>query len=218
VAAPISVLIVEDHAVLAEALTARVDREQDIRVVGCTAAAAQVPSMVEVRRPDVVLIDVELGNNNGLDLIGPIHDQPSGAKVVVLTCRSDTETMLTALRRGASAFVPKSAPIADLLCAIRTVAMGDMWVSPAVLGRILPEVLQASEGKQAKSQMPALTDREREVLTLMVEGYANPAIAERLHLSIHTVRTHAHNLQRKLNVHSKLAAVALAHEFGFTKI
>jgi DNA-binding NarL/FixJ family response regulator len=66
--------------------------------------------------------------------------------------------------------------------------------------------------------MPALTDREREVLTLMVEGYANPAIAERLHLSIHTVRTHAHNLQRKLNVHSKLAAVALAHEFGFTKV
>ena len=213
-ATPTAVLIVEDHAVLSEALVARVDREHDIRVVGSTSSASQVLPMVEARRPDVVLVDVELGDDNGLDLIEPIRVKPSCPRIVVLTCRSDTDTVVSALRQGASAFVPKTAPVDDLLLAIRTVAVGDLWVSPAVLSRILPEVLLAQDGRNTKEEIPALTDREREVLTLMVEGFPNAAIAEHLHLSIHTVRTHAHNLQRKLNVHSKLAAAALAHRLG----
>jgi len=102
----------------------------------------------------------------------------------------------------------------DLLAAIRTAAGGELWVSPAVLSRMLPEVLPASGGNTVKDPLPLLTDREREVLSLMVEGLANAAIAQRLHLSIHTVRTHAHNVQTKLNVHSKLAAVAVAHRSG----
>ena len=98
--------------------------------------------------------------------------------------------------------------------AIRTVAGGDIWVSPEMLSQVLPEVLMAGDGRAAQNHVPALTDREREVLTLMVEGLPNAAIAQRLHLSVHTVRTHTHNLQRKLNVHSKLAAVAYAHRAG----
>ncbi len=213
-AEPIAVLIVEDHAVLSEALTARVGREQDINVVGSTSEASQVLSMVEARRPDVVLVDVELGEDNGLELIEPIRARPLSPRVVVLTCRSDTKTVVTALRQGASAFVPKAAPVDDLLLAIRTVVGGHLWVSPAVLSQVLPEVLLARDRRTPTDDMAVLTDREREVLTLMVEGLPNGAIAERLHLSVHTVRTHAHNLQRKLKVHSKLAAVALADQLG----
>jgi len=214
VSEPTAVLIVEDHAVLLEALTARVEREQDIRVVGYASSAAEVMSIVEARRPEVVLLDVELGDDNGLDLIEQIKAKPFSPKVVVLTCRSDTETIMASLRQGASAFVPKAAPIEDLLLAIRAVVGGSLWLSPGVLSQVLPEVLMAADAHVTKDQIPALTDREREVLTLMVDGLANAAIAQRLHLSVHTVRTHTHNLQRKLNVHSKLAAVAYAHRIG----
>ena len=110
--------------------------------------------------------------------------------------------------------MPKAAPMAELVQAIRTVTAGEIWVSPAVLSRMLPAVLPSADGTKAENRVFLLTGAEREVLALMVNGLANAAIAERLHLSIHTVRTHVHNLQKKLNVHSKLAAIALAHRMG----
>lgn len=210
----ISVLLVEDHASLCEALTARMEREDDIRVVGTASAPAEAMSMIGILRPDVVVLDVELGLSNGLELIRRIQSDATSSKVVVLTCRSDTATVVVAFREGAQGFVHKSAPIEELLCAIRNAARGELWAAPSVLTKLLPHMLAAPGHVAGGPQFDRLTDREREVLSLMVEGMANAAIAERLHLSIHTVRTHAHNVQTKLKVRSKLAAVALVHQKG----
>jgi DNA-binding NarL/FixJ family response regulator len=211
---PTAVLIVEDHPILSEALSVRMEREGDLRVVGSTPSASQVLPMVAAARPDIVLLDIELGEDNGTDLIDDLRALPRGPKVVVLTCRTDNATAMSAISRGASAFVPKAAPMEELVQAIRTVTAGELWVSPAVLSRMLPTVLPGAPGTKAENRLLLLTEREREVLAMMVNGLPNAAIAERLHLSIHTVRTHVHNLQKKLNVHSKLAAVAFAHRMG----
>jgi DNA-binding NarL/FixJ family response regulator len=209
-----TVLIVEDHAVLSEALTVRMERQPDISVVGSTASSAQVIPLIASRRPDVVVLDLELGTDNGADLVPEIRAHPSAPAIVILTSRCDTETAVSAFRQGASAYVRKDAPIEDLLVAIRTVAGGELWLSTSMLSEILPEILPSPAKSRAEDRLPLLTDREREVLTLMVDGLPNAAIAEKLHLSVHTVRTHAYNLQTKLNVHSKLAAVAFAHQAG----
>ena len=211
---PTAVLIVEDHPILSEALSVRMEQESDLRVVGSTPSPNQVLPMVAAAQPDIVLLDIELGEDNGTDLLDDLRALPHGPKVVVLTCRTDNATVMTAITKGASAFVPKAAPMAELVQAIRTVTAGEIWVSPVVLSRMLPAVLPSADGTKAENRLFLLTEREREVLALMVNGLANAAIAERLHLSIHTVRTHVHNLQKKLNVHSKLAAIALAHRMG----
>ena len=211
---PTAVLIVEDHPILSEALSVRMEQEGDLRVVGSTPSRSQVLPMVAASRPDIVVLDIELGEHNGTDLLDDLRALPHGPKVVVLTCRTDNATALTAITKGASGFVPKAAPMAELVQAIRTVTAGEIWVSPAVLSRMLPAVLPAANGTTSENRLHLLTDREREVLALMVDGLPNAAIAEHLHLSIHTVRTHVHNLQKKLNVHSKLAAIAFAHRMG----
>jgi DNA-binding NarL/FixJ family response regulator len=213
-ARPIAVLIVEDHLVLSEALIARIDQESDLRVVGAAWSRTQVTFMVGARRPDVVVLDLGLGDYDGIELIQPMRARSTGPRVVVLTGHDDTATALTALRHGASAFVSKAAPIGDLLQAIRTVAGGEPWISPAMVSRLLPELLAGAGEYLAEEQFPLLSHREREVLALMVDGLSNAAIAARLHISVHTARTHVHNLQKKLNVHSQLAAVALARQTG----
>jgi two-component system NarL family response regulator len=207
-------LIVEDHAVFCEALTARIDRETDLRVVGSVSTCAQVLPAVATTRPDIVLLDIELGNDLGTEIIEELTKDLRAPKVVVLTCRTDSATAMAAISKGASAFVHKAATMEELLFAIHTAAAGEIWVSPTMLSRMLPALIPSNGRAMADNRLLQLTDREREVLVLMVNGLPNSAIAERLHLSIHTVRTHVHNLQKKLNVHSKLAAVAVAHSVG----
>ena len=209
---PIQILIVGDHADLSQALAARIDLESDCRIVGAT-PPDQAMSVIAVFQPEVVVLDIWLGDDDGVELIEPMATQ-HGPGVVVLTSRADIASAITAFREGASAIVPKDAPIQYLLQAIRTVAAGDLWVLPSMSGPLHPEVLLAPGAQSTERWLAAFTDRERDVLALMVEGFSDAAIAERLHVSIRTVRTHVHSLEKKLDVRSRLAVVALAHEVG----
>ena len=134
--------------------------------------------------------------------------------VVVLTCHDDAETTERAMRYGASGFVRKVAPVQELVEAIRWAARGEVWMSPPLLTRLLAGWSGPARPEGDADRLARLTDREHEVLQLMVDGLAYGAIAARLNLSVHTVRTHAHNLQAKLGAHSNLAAVSYALEAG----
>ena len=207
----IRVLIVDDHRVFAEAIAARLQTEPDLRVVGQANTAAQALDAVETLDPDVVLMDVELGADDGIELAGRLRATYPTLAVIVVSFLTDTARVGQAVRAGAAGWVTKDAPTEELLGAIRGVAVGESWIPPRLLTGVLRELLTTRRMvDEDEERLVRLTPRERTVLDMMADGLDRSAIAERMFLSTNTVRTHVQNIFAKLNVRSSLEAVALA--------
>ncbi|MGH2784691.1 MAG: response regulator [Actinomycetota bacterium] len=207
----IRVLIVDDHRVFAEAIAARLQTEPDLRVVGQANTAAQALDAVETLDPDVVLMDVELGADDGIELAGRLRATYPTLAVIVVSFLTDTTRVGQAVRAGAAGWVTKDAPTEELLGAIRGVAVGESWIPPRLLTGVLRDLLTTRRMvDEDEERLVRLTPRERTVLDMMADGLDRSAIAERMFLSTNTVRTHVQNIFAKLNVRSSLEAVALA--------
>jgi two-component system NarL family response regulator len=208
----ISVLLADDHELFAEALQTRLSREPDLRPVRVAYTADQVRLHVRRDQPRVVVLDMAFGAEGGLVLAEHVRDVSPDSRIVMLTGVDAVSSVVAALRCGVRAWLPKTVKPEQLVRAIRGVTRGEAWVPPDLLGRVLDAVLGG--GSAARDPLTALTPREREVLQCMVDGFSRPQIAQRLHVSAHTVRTHTQNLLAKLGVHSTLEAVALALRHG----
>jgi DNA-binding NarL/FixJ family response regulator len=208
----ISVLVGDDHAVFADALQARLARERDIGPITVAYGAREIVHEAAAGQPAVVILDVVLGDVSGLDLIEKIHRVSSESKVMMLTAMAAVDDVVTALTRGARAWLPKTIDSDRLVRVVRGVQRGEAWLSPDLLGRVLTELTARASGRP--NPLAILTPRESEVLQCMVDGLSRPEIAVRLGLSANTVRTHTQNLIAKLEVHSTLEAVALALRHG----
>jgi DNA-binding NarL/FixJ family response regulator len=209
---PISVLVGDDHAVFADALQARLARERDIGPITVAYTARTVVHEAAAGKPAVVILDVVLGDANGLDLIEEIHRVSPESKVMMLTAMAGLEDVVTALIRGARAWLPKTIDSDRLVRVVRGVHRGEAWLAPDLLGRVLTELTARASGRP--NPLAVLTARESEVLQCMVDGLSRPEIAVRLGMSANTVRTHTQNLIAKLGVHSTLESVALALRHG----
>ena len=208
-AAAVRVAIVDDHAVLASSLGMVLDAEPDLESVGTAATLEKARSLLATSSPDVVLIDHRLPDGDGVAAIGELREVAPEARFVVLTASTADAVLVAAIEAGASGFVSKTRDLGDVTSAVRAAAAGESVISPEMLARLLPR-LRATEPLPHDS----LTDRERQVLTLLAEGLSNAAIAERLVVSVHTVRNHVANLSAKLGAHSKLEALAIAVREG----
>ena len=194
---PTRVLIVEDHRVVAEGLAALINHQADMKVVGSVGTVAEcIPAAAELN-PDVVLVDFRLPDGSGPDAAAAIRGIRPAAKMIFLTRES-----------GASAFLHKSKAAADVVAAIRDVARGKMLITPRTIATLL------TKRRSIEAQLERLTPREKEVLTLMAEGFPSRAIAAELGISYTTIRTHIRSLGSKLAVHSKLEAIVKARELG----
>jgi DNA-binding NarL/FixJ family response regulator len=213
-AQPTRVLIVDDHALFAEALAARLSREPDLVLLPIAPDVRRALALVATERPHVVVLDLMLGAESGIKVLDQVRAGYPGIRVVMLTAVGDVESMAQAIRRGAVGWLPKTES-ADLVArVIRSAARGGGWIPPDVLGDVLRR-LAAGDTPDGGSQLPAeLTPREREVLQCMVDGLNRAEIAGRLGLSANTVRTHTQNLLAKLDVHSALEAITLAMRAG----
>jgi DNA-binding NarL/FixJ family response regulator len=209
---PISVLVGDDHAVFADALQARLARECDIGPITVAYSARNVVREAAAGKPAVVILDVVLGDANGLDLIEEIHRASPESKVIMLTAMAGLEDVVAALTRGARAWLPKTIDSDRLVRVVRGVHRGEAWLAPELLGRVLTELTSRASGRP--NPLAVLTARESEVLQCMVDGLSRPETAVRLGLSANTVRTHTQNLLAKLGVHSTLESVALALRHG----
>lgn len=209
----ISVLVVDDHAVFAQALQVRLSREPDLRPVWVAETAEQARTRLTAGRPTVVVLDVLLGEVSGVDLAADIGVLSPETRVVMLTGVDSTDLVVAALLHGARAWVSKTVHAEHLVRVIRGVAYGEVWLAPDLLGRILTELLARSVPPEP-DPFAGLTVRERDVLQCMVDGLSRPEIALRLHISTNTVRTHTQNLLAKLGAHSTLESVALALRHG----
>ncbi|MCK8680148.1 MULTISPECIES: response regulator transcription factor [Streptomyces] len=235
----IRVLVVDDHRIFAESLAAALAAEPDVEVAAAGSGPAALRCLeraaAEGRRFDVALVDADLGVPGGVARAAAPRAVPDGAeaavdgislvagvrrarpevRVVVLADRDEARRAALALQAGASAWVAKDCSLQRLLAVIRGVLRDETHLPPALLTGVLRE-LTAERKHRTESErlVESLTPREREVLRCMVAGLGRKAVAERLFLSPHTVRTHMQNVLGKLGVHSTLAAVALARRAG----
>lgn len=212
---PIRVLIVDDHALFAEALAARLGREPDLVILPIAPDARRALALTATERPHVLVLDLTLGAENGLEVLDRVRKAHPDVRVVVLTAMSDLDAMVQAVRRGAVGWLEKTES-ADLVArVIRSAARRGGWIPPDVLGEVLRRLLSGDAEPTAGARLLAgLTPREREVLQCMVDGLGRAEIAERLGLSTNTVRTHTQNLLSKLDMHSALEAITLAMRAG----
>ena len=206
---PTSVVLCDDHRILTQGLTAILDEEPDISVVAVAATVAELVDMVNRHRPEVVLVDYQLPDGDGVTATRTLKQTHPTLQVVMLTAYGDEKVLLAAIEAGCSGFVTKQSAAIAIAGAIRQAAAGDAVINTATLHQLLPYLKPTSRGLGTD-----LTARELEVLELLADGASGRVIAQRLYLSFNTVRNHAQSVLDKLGVHSRLEAVAVALQEG----
>jgi DNA-binding NarL/FixJ family response regulator len=209
----ISVLIVDDHEMVADALRQALDRTDDVHVVGSATTVANCLRMAQEHSPDLVLMDYHLPDGTGVDATRQLLADFPELIVVMLTGSADAETASAALEAGCIGFVAKDESVNDLVRSIRKAVAGEVVVPPDLLPALVAHVRprQTTIGSD-------LTDREREVLALLARGRSTEEIVAELGLSPHTVRNHIRNVLTKLNAHSRLEGVAIAGRAGIISL
>jgi len=211
----IRVLVIDDHRMFAEVLAERLSVAADVHVVGIATSAAHAMESARALRPDVVTLDANLGEADGVDVARELHTSATPPKIVMVTCVDDIDRVLHAIWAGALAWVPKETGAEVLIEVIRGAVNGEAWLPSRVLGVVLNAIVASSDGQPPdRTPLAALTPRERQVLRCMLAGLDRSATAEILGLSLNTVRTHAQSVLTKLHVHSALEAVSVALSAG----
>jgi DNA-binding NarL/FixJ family response regulator len=208
----IKVFIADDQAMVREGFGALLGAQPDMVVVGDAADGAAAVTRVRDLTPDVVLMDIRMPVMDGLEATRRLTDGP---KVIILTTFDLDDYVYEALRAGASGFLLKDAPAADLITAVRVVAAGEALLAPSVTRRLIAEFAARSHGDRPRpAALNALTPRETDVLRLIARGRSNQEIAEDLVVAEQTVKTHIGRILAKLGLRDRAQAVVFAYETG----
>ena len=210
----IRIVLVDDHAVLRAGLTALLNAEADMTVVGEAGDGAASLPVVADRQPDVVLLDINMPNMGGLEALGELRKVAPKSRVLILTMHDDQTYLRQALAQGAAGYVLKQAADTELLTAIRTVYHGGAFLHPSHAQSLLAPTPVATAGQTNSNDLSLLSERELEVLKLIALGHANKEIAEMLFLSVKTVETYKTRIMEKLNLTSRAALVRFALKHG----
>lgn len=211
----IRVVVADDQALLRGSFRVLIESDPALTVVGEAATGAEAVEVVRRSNPDVVLMDIRMPGLDGIEATRRLADSP--CRVLILTTFDLDEYVYAALRAGASGFLLKDTPPADLLSAIHRVADGDALLSPSVTRRLITEFARLPGPSAPPRELAGVTEREREVLTLIARGSSNTEIAERLVLSQATVKTHIGRLLAKLHARDRAQLVIAAYESGLVK-
>ncbi len=211
----IKVLVVDDEALLRTAFSSLIEAEDDLEVVGAAANGQQAAELAVSLAPDVIVMDVRMPVMDGIEATRRITRDRSGSRVLILTTFDLDEYVFEALRAGASGFALKSRPPEELLSGIRTIAAGEALLAPSVTRRLIAHF---ADRTRATARTPwgldELTDREREVLSLVAQGLSNAELAATLHVTLPTAKTHVSRILAKLGARDRTQLVILAYESG----
>jgi DNA-binding NarL/FixJ family response regulator len=205
----VRVLIVDDHAVVRAGLRLLLEAEEDVEPVGEAGSGREAIFQNRSLKPDVILLDVVMPDQSGLEVIPTLlHERPE-AKVLVLSMQDDPQYVRQAFAAGASGYVLKEAADTEVVAAVREVAKGGRYVHPELGARLVAAETEAAR----RAEEDPLSDREREVLRLLALGHTNQEIAKQLYISVRTAETHRAHIMQKLRLSSRAELVrhALAH-------
>jgi len=209
----IRILIADDHGVLRAGLRALLSSESDIEVVGEAVDGKQTVTLSEELEPDVVLLDVSLPDQSGIEVTRGLKELHPGIRVLILTVHEDEGLLQEAIQAGAAGYIIKRAVESELIDAIRAVSRGDIYVHPAMTRALFKDMSPAPRAKDSPIEAP--TPREIDVLRYIAQGYTNRQTAEALSISVRTVESHRANLMSKLALSSRVELVRYAKENGF---
>lgn len=208
----IRVLLADDHTLVRAGIRGLLAALRDVEVVGETGDGHEAFRLAEALRPDVVLLDIGMPGLNGLEVAARLAKLDPAIRVVILSMHAAEEYVLQALRAGAAGYLLKGSSVAELEVAIRAVAQGDPYLSPAVSKRVVDEYVSRTGGET--DPLAALTPRQRETLQLVAEGHTSKEIAQRLGVSHRTVEVHRNSLMKRLGVHDLAGLVRFAMRVG----
>jgi DNA-binding NarL/FixJ family response regulator len=210
----IKIAIAEDHAILREGLRSLISSNQDMEVVCEAMDGHEAIRCVDTFRPDILLLDLSMPRLNGLDAIREIKRINKPTKVIVLTVHKTEEYVRASLLAGAEGYLLKDAGYSELLAAIRSVMSGNRYLSPEISGTVIDGYLEGRKTGAAITAWDTLSNRERQIVKLIGEGYKNKDIADLLCISVKTVEKHRANIMQKLDIHDVSGLTALAIEKG----
>ena len=210
--APISVIVVDDHAVVREGIRAVLAAKPEFEVLGEAADGAEAMVLAERHQPDVVVLDVTMPGESGLQVAARLRQRLPTVRVLILSMHDRTEYVLEAVRAGASGYLLKDATPAEVRDAVRTVHRGETYFCPAVLEKIGAALRGELDREERRGTLELLTPREREVLTGIADGRTNKEIAAELGISPRTVETHRESVMRKLRIRTVAGLTRFALE------
>jgi DNA-binding NarL/FixJ family response regulator len=215
--ASIRVLVVDDQALVRNGFRMILEGRPDLELVGEAEDGLQAVERARELDPDVILMDVRMPNLDGVEATRRLVDANSRARILVLTTFDLDEYVHAAIRAGANGFLLKDVQPAELVAAIHVVAAGNALFAPAATQRLLERFSASAPGEAPARSLDHLTEREREILRLIATGSSNAELAEQLHLSETTVKTHVSSMLRKLGVRDRVQAVIAAYDAGLVR-
>ncbi len=198
----IRVLLAEDHTIVRKGIRALLDDEPDIDVVGEAENGREAVAQAEALQPDIVIMDHTMPLLNGLEATRQMHKLLPHIQVLILTMHTNEAYVFQFLQAGAAGYLVKQTAPTELVTAIRAIHGGDSFLSPAISKSVIEEYVRTGEATGKGVSDAALTEREREVLQLIAEGFTNQAIGQQLQISVKTVGVHRLNLMQKLDLHN----------------
>jgi two-component system nitrate/nitrite response regulator NarL len=215
---PIRILIVDDHAILRAGLRMLIDQNPAMKVIGVAGNGREALALAASEQPDLIILDILLGDEDGLTLLPELRDAATNARVLVLTGLRSSESQRRAILAGAMGVVLKEHAAEVLIKAINKVHQGEVWLDRSLMGSVLDQMTQAQEIDPEKSKIASLTDREREVITLIAEGLKNKQIGQRLFISETTVTHHLSSIFSKLGVSDRLELIIYAFRYRLAQL
>jgi DNA-binding NarL/FixJ family response regulator len=210
---PIALVLIDDNRLLREGIVAMVHTQSDFRVLAASADAEEALRMVREAKPDVVLLDLGLDDHDSLGLTATVHSEVPSARVIVMGLLAISDDIGDFVQAGASGFIMKDATFEEFFRTIRAVARGDVVLPGELTNSLFSQIARNAVGgnKAVVMESVRLTNRERQVVELLGEGLSNKAIANRLRIAVHTVKSHVHNVLEKLALRSRLEVAAFTH-------
>ena len=208
------IFIVEDHRLFREGLKAMLSPSQEYEIIGEAEDGLEAIRLIKKKKPDLVLLDLSMPRMNGLSVLREIKGSMPEVKILVLSIHESDQYVLQAFEAKADGYAIKDSSREELRVAILSVLEGKKYISPGVADNVLEGYLDGRKTLKSKSALDTVTEREKEILKLLGEGYQNKEIADLVHISVKTVEKHRANIMAKLDLHNAAALTAFAFEHG----